>query len=132
MSTTPARIHQMLRRLRKRSFEAEETIADCRLSNAAVESVQTMTRTMPTTQAGSCWRSRKKAMEPLSAIWSSGRAPDQAATRPVTPTMVRMQRMMTTAMETPTRRSLSVLEAKVRSQKPERKKSFVRMQMGRM
>lgn len=107
-------------------------MADWSESKAAVERVQTMTRTMPTTQAGSCCSSRKKATEPESAIWSRGRAPDQAATRPVTPTIVRTQRMTATAMETPMRRSRSVLEAKVRSQKPERKKSFVRMQMGRM
>lgn len=37
--------------------------------------------------------------------------------RPVLPTRVTMQRMATTATVMPTQRSLSVLEAKVRSQK---------------
>jgi hypothetical protein len=41
-------------------------------------------------------------------------------------------RVTTAAIETPIQRSLSVFEAKVRIQKLERKKSFVRTATGRM
>lgn len=43
-----------------------------------------------------------------------------------------MQRRATVATETPIQRSLSVLEAKVRSQNWDRKKSLVKMATGRM
>ena len=96
-----------------------------------MDSETTMTRTMPTTQAGSCPRRRKNAIEP---DWggSPGQAPDHAAKRPVEPTRVRMMVTATVAMLTPIYRSLSVLEANVRSQKFARKKSLVKIATGRM
>jgi hypothetical protein len=51
---------------------------------------------------------------------------------PVEPTRVRIIRVTRAAVETPIQRSLSVFEAKVRIQKLERKKSFVKTAMGRM
>ncbi|KAK5632403.1 hypothetical protein RRF57_008117 [Xylaria bambusicola] len=122
ISTTAPRTIQIFRRLRKRSLDAVETIADCKLSKAAVLRATAMTRTMPTTQLGSCSRSRKKAMEPSSCGGSPGQAPDHAATNPATPTKVRTIVMKTVAIEMPIHKSLSVLEAKARSQKLARKK----------
>lgn len=63
---------------------------------------------------------------------SPGQAPVQAASRPVAPTSVRMQATATVAIDVPIRRSVSVLLAKVRIQKPETKKSFVTMATGRI
>src|SRR5271168_1934997 len=83
-ATTAPLIHQMLSLLRKRSFEAEDTMADWKESKALVERDTTRTRTMPTTQAGSVSRSMKKAIEPSST--TSVNAPDQVAIRPVEPT----------------------------------------------
>ena len=51
---------------------------------------------------------------------------------PVEPTSVRIMSVTRAAIETPIQRSLSVFEAKVRIQKLERKKSFVRIAIGRM
>src|SRR5438045_2249546 len=118
MRTTAARIHQTLRRLRKRSLEAEDTMADCSESKAAVLRVTEMTRTKPTSQGGSWSRSAKKATAPSTGALSGsepGTRLAQTAMRPVEPTRVTMQRMATTAMVMPTQRSRSDLEAKVRS-----------------
>ena len=87
-------------------------------SKDAVERVTTITNTIPTTHEGSCWRSRKRAMEPGVSGSSGIQAPDHAARRPVEPTTVRVMSTKTVARETPIRRSRSVLEAKVRSQYP--------------
>lgn len=68
-------------------------------------------------------------MEPSSP---GANAPVQTASRPVTPTSVRMTSTIAEALETPIKRSLSVREAKARIQKFERKKSFVRTATGRI
>ncbi len=128
---TARRIHQRLSLLRKRSLEPLETIPDWRLSNAAVLSETVITSTIPTTQAGSWPSKRKKAMLP-SCGGSPGQAPVKAASKPVAPTSPRMQVTATAAIETPMRRSRSVFEAKVRIQKPEIKKSLVRIATGRI
>lgn len=102
-----------------------------RESKEAQDSATAMTRTIPTTQLGSCSRRRKNATLPS---WggSPGQAPDQAAMQPVMPTRTRMTRTQTQAVDTPIQRSRSVLEAKVRSQKLDRKKSLVRIATGKM
>ena len=67
--------------------------------------------------------------------WSGlfgSKAPDHVAMSPVEPTSVRIMSVTRAAIETPIQRSLSVFEAKVRIQKLERKKSFVRIAIGRM
>src|SRR4051812_33737505 len=104
--------------LRKRSLEPDATMAVCRESNAEVDKVTVMTRTRPTTQAGSWARSKKSEMEPGDSGSSGTQAPDQAATRPAAPTTVRVMVTKIVARETPIQRSLSVLEANVRSQRP--------------
>ena len=71
-------------------------------------------------------------MEPSWSGFVGSKAPDHVAMKPVEPTRVRMMSVTTAAMETPIQRSLSVFEAKVRIQKLERKKSFVRTATGRM
>ncbi|KAH0558368.1 hypothetical protein GP486_004972 [Trichoglossum hirsutum] len=71
-----------------------------------------MTSTIPTTQAGSCPRRRKKAIEP-SCGGSPGQTPAQAARRPVEPTRIKIISTTNEAIETPILRSLSVLEAKL-------------------
>lgn len=128
--TTPALINQKLSLLRKMSLLAVETMADCKLSKAAVLREMVITSTNPTTQAGNCANRRKKAILPVSGLLSH--APDQAARSPVTPTSVNMMRTTTVATEVPITRSLSVLDAKVRIQKPERKKSLVKIATGSM
>ncbi len=61
-----------------------------------------------------------------------GQAPVHVARRPVAPTRVRMIVTAKVAIEVPITKSLSVLEAKVRIQKPEMKKSLVKTATGRM
>lgn len=56
IKTTPPLTHQILSLFRKKSFDAVDTIADWKLSNAAVLRETTMTSTIPTVQAGSCSR----------------------------------------------------------------------------
>src|SRR5579862_6294956 len=116
-STTPALTHQIPSLLRNRSLDAVETMADWRLSNAEVLSDTTIISTIPTTQAGSCPKKRKKAMEP-DCGGSPGQTPAQAAKSPDEPISVNIINTITVAIEIPILRSLSVFEAKVRIQNP--------------
>ena len=64
IKTTAALIYHKLNLFRNMSFDPVETMALWKESKAAVESVTVMTITIPTTHAGSCFRSKKKEMEP--------------------------------------------------------------------
>ena len=102
-----------------------------KLSNAAVLRDTTITSTMPTTQLGSCSSRRKNAISP-SCGGLPGQAPVHAARSPAAPTRPKMKVTATVAIEVPMTKSLSVLEAKVRIQNPETKKSLVNTATGRI
>ncbi|KAI4149028.1 MAG: hypothetical protein LQ340_004814 [Diploschistes diacapsis] len=127
---TARRINQRFNLLRNKSLLPVDTIADTKLSNAEVLSAIVITRTIPRTQLGNCPRRRKKTILPSEG--SPDHAPVQAARSPVIPTKRRMMVTTTVAIPTPIRKSRSLLEANVRNQKPETKKSFVRIATGRI
>lgn len=102
-----------------------QTVKSCSAQRYGHDGYESMTH------AGSCSSKRKNASL-LFCGGSLGHSPAQVARSPVAPTSVRMHVITTVAMEVPTTRSLSVLDAKVRIQKPEIQKSLVTMATGRI